>query len=209
MLQRAFPYFIPLVLVDNFVAEPEQKADAVLSDNYDGAMQVVRHLISLGHRQIAFINWKVDNDIYTFKWRKEGYLAALREAGIPLSGHLIYDCHRERYEAIEDICKELLEQDPPVSAIFCANDLLASYFISGLYKLNIRVPDDISVVGFDDVDIARHIIPSLTTVHVHKATMGATAVKALLARAANPQSINVTYTLGVQLIVRDSVRPIG
>jgi DNA-binding LacI/PurR family transcriptional regulator len=201
---------IPLVLVDNYLSGLEQKVDAVLSDNYEGARQIVHYLISQGHQHIAYIgSYQGGNPtrpIYTFEWRKKGYCAALAEAGLSIQPQLIQESDFQQPEKIYDTCRKLLEAQPCVSAIFCANDPGAVRVIKSLRQCGLRVPEDISVVGFDNVEMAEHITPALTTVHVHKEAMGAQAINALILRAADPEAINVTHTLGVELVIRDSVR---
>jgi DNA-binding LacI/PurR family transcriptional regulator len=200
---------IPLVLVDNYSSQLEQKVDAVLADNYEGAKLAVKHLISQGHRRIACMGGHISpaNNIYTFGWRKEGYCAALREAGIPINTNLILECNLRLPDEIYASCKKLFDSGEPFSAIFCVNDPVASRTIKGLRECGLRVPEDVSVVGFDNVDLAEHLTPPLTTIHVPKEAMGATAIKALEARVAEPQAVNITYTLGIHLVIRDSVRP--
>jgi DNA-binding LacI/PurR family transcriptional regulator len=202
---------IPLVLIDNSIAGVNLKVDAVLSDNYEGARQIVQYLLSQGHRHIAYIGafgkGTTRCPIYTFEWRKKGYCVALTDAGIPLDEDLIQECDSLQPEAIAQLCRRLLALQKPISAIFCANDPIAIRVIKALHLCGLKVPDDISVVGFDDVEMAEHIIPSLTTVHVHKEAMGASAVQALIARTADPQAIHTTHTLSVDLVIRGSVRP--
>lgn len=202
---------IPLVLVDNCGYLTELPADAVLGDNYEGAKLAVRHLISQGHRRIAYLGGYTlsnpPNEIYTFAWRREGYCAAMREAGLEIRSELMQECNISQPDEIKAACKKLIEAQGSFSALFCANDPTASRAIKSLREYGLRVPEDISIVGFDNVDMAEHLTPPLTTMNVPKEAMGATAIKALIARAADPQAVNVTYTLGVHLVIRDSVRP--
>ena len=200
---------IALVLVDNSCIE--QEVDAVLVDNYEGAKLAVRYLISQGHRNIAYLGGysltRPANDVYTFGRRKEGYSAALREASIPVNPALLLECNIGMPEEIYASCKRLVESGEPCSAIFCVNDHVASRTIKGLRECGLRVPEDISIVGFDNVSLAEHLTPPLTTINVPQEAMGAMAIKALEARIAEPQVVNVTYMLGVHLVIRDSVRP--
>lgn len=203
---------IPFVLVDNYCSLPEYKIDAVLADNYNGAKQITCYLLEQGHRNIAYVGgYSLDNPpnhIYTFNWRKEGYLAALSEAGIAVNDRLLYHCNIVSLEDSIATCRKLIDSHEPFSAIFCANDATASWIIKGLRECGLRVPEDISVAGFDDTTLAEHLTPSLTTIRVHKEDMGATGVRALVARIAEPHRIQITYTLGVDLIKRDSVQPL-
>ncbi|HEY3991912.1 MAG TPA: LacI family DNA-binding transcriptional regulator [Ktedonobacteraceae bacterium] len=204
----------PLVLVDNAVHIPGQQIDAILSDNYEGAREAVNYLISEGHRQIAFLGGPTSDTIqssqkmiYTFERRRDGYLAALSEAGLPVHRELVVeDCYVNNPAEVYAACKRLIASKIPFSAVFCANDPIADKTIKALRELSLNVPDDVSVIGFDNADIAEHLTPPLTTVHVHKEAMGAMAVKSLFARIADPEAIGMTNILAVELIKRKSVR---
>lgn len=196
----------PLVLVDTHI--PKLPVDSVLSDNFEGAREAVEYLISAGHRRIAFIGGPTipgmpySNKVYTIEWRSMGYRQALENAGIPLNYELI-----ESSNLVADggyaACKRLLEKKASLSAIFCANDPTAIGVLRALREEGLRVPEDVSVVGFDD-DLAEHF--GLTTVRVHKEEMGAMAVRTLLNRAANLHAPPVMITLNVELVKRDTVR---
>ena len=204
----------PLVLVDNFVRIPGQQIDAILSHNYEGAKEAINYLINEGHQQIAFISGPTTNSlrlshkrIYTFERRRDGYLAALHEAGLQVHKELVVeDCYVNNPDEVYAACKRLVDSKVPFSALFCANDPLAGKAIKALRELGLRVPEDVSVVGFDNADIAEHLTPPLTTVHVNKEAMGAIAVKSLIARIADPEAIGITSILAVELIKRESVR---
>jgi DNA-binding LacI/PurR family transcriptional regulator len=204
----------PLVLVDNYVHIPGQPVDAVLSDNYEGTKEAIQYLLSEGHRQIAFLGGPTTSSvqpphtmIYTFERRRDGYRAALHEAGLPIQEELIIEnCDVIKPDAVLASCKHLLDSGYPFTALCCASDPLADKALNALRKLGVRVPEDISVVGFDNNDIAPHLTPPLTTVQVHKEAMGAMAVKSLMARIADPEAIATTSILSVELIKRGSVR---
>ncbi|HEY7416324.1 MAG TPA: LacI family DNA-binding transcriptional regulator [Ktedonobacteraceae bacterium] len=197
---------IPLVLVDNYVPQ----ANAVLGSNLAGAKDAVQHLINMGHRQIAFIGGPMTagtpplNKIYTIERRAEGYRLALYDAGLPVP----YDLYEDGGLSTEGgykACQRLLERDKPFSAIFCANDEMAIGAMKALRDANLRVPEDVSLVGFDDIDMVEHLTPALTTVRVNKEALGSIAVKRLLALTSNPDLVNVTSMLEVELVKRDSV----
>lgn len=204
----------PLVLVDNYVHIPGQPVDAVLSDNYEGTKEMIHYLVREGHRQIAFLGGPTTSSlqpshtmIYTYERRRDGYLAALQEAGLPIQPEfIIEDCDVTNPESVLASCKRLMDLGNSPTALFCANDPLADKAINALRILGLRIPEDISVVGFDNADIAQHLTPPLTTVQVHKEAMGAMAVKSLLARIADPEAIAITSVLSVELIKRGSVR---
>jgi DNA-binding LacI/PurR family transcriptional regulator len=99
----------------------------------------------------------------------------------------------------------LLTNHPETTAIFCANDSMAIEAIRAAHDLHMRVPEDLSVVGFDDIDTARYITPALTTIQVDKANMGRMAVRVLQQRTQFPGLPPITHALPVKLIERQSV----
>jgi DNA-binding LacI/PurR family transcriptional regulator len=199
---------LPLVLVDNHV--PQYAVDSVLSDNVEGAKAAVNYLIDEGHISIAFIGGPTAagpgpiNIVYTVEQRAMGYWAALRENGLSIDDRLFEASDMTTAGGYES-CKRLLARRAQFSALLCANDETAIGATKALREAGRRVPDDVSVVGFDDIDMAEHLTPALTTVRIHKRAIGATAVKTLIARAADPDAMPVTILLPTELIKRDSV----
>lgn len=197
---------IPLVLVDNYVPQ----VDAVLVNNLEGAKDAVQHLISMGHRQIAFIGGPMIagtpplNKIYTIERRAEGYRLALCDAGLPVP----YDLYEDGGLSTEggyQACQRLLESGKSFSAIFCANDEMAIGAMKALRDAHLHISADVSLVGFDDIDMVEHLTPALTTVRVNKQVLGSIALKRLLALMSNPDPVSVTSMLEVELVKRDSV----
>jgi LacI family transcriptional regulator len=200
---------VPLVLVDNAV--PGVPADAVLGDCFGGGRAAVRHLVGLGHRDIAFIGGPFvesarplghkTNTIWSVEQRALGYLTALKEAGIEPDYRLYEGCNLTTaggYAA----CQRLLATGRRFTGIFCANDVCAIGVIRAMHEAGLTVPRDVSVVGFDDIEVARHLIPPLTTVRVDKEAIGAWAIQRLLARALAPAAISSTTCLHVELVER-------
>jgi DNA-binding LacI/PurR family transcriptional regulator len=191
-------------------------ADAVLGDCFGGARAAVGHLVGLGHRDVAFVGGPYvesrpplghrTNTIWSVEQRALGYLTALREAGIEPDSHLYEGCNLTTaggYAA----CQRLLAAGRPFTAIFCASDLCAIGVISALHEAGLSVPNDVSVVGFDDMEVARHLIPPLTTVRVDEEAIGAWALRRLLARALAPAAISSTTCLHVELVERGTTAP--
>ncbi len=202
---------LPLVLVDNYV--PELSVDAVLGDNFEGARSAVDYLISEGHRRIAFIGGPTTvggsrpiNKVYTIERRAAGYRTALLDAGLSVDYDL-YEATNLSADEAHEACKRLLARNgiDGFSAIFCANDEIAIGAMKALREAGRRIPEDVSLVGFDDIALVEHLTPALTTVRINKEALGSTAVKALLARVADFDAVNVTSMLEVELIKRDSV----
>lgn len=201
----------PLVLVDNFM--PRQSVDAILCDNFEGARLAVEYLLSQGHSRIAFIGGPLAEDrnrpvnkIYPIERRAAGYRTAMLDAGYNID-YQLYEASNLTPEGGYEACKRLLASSADFTAIFCANDKTAIGAIKALREAGRQVPEDVSVVGFDDIEMAEHLTPALTTIRINKEAMGAEAVNRLVSRANNPDLVNSTVTLGVELIKRDSVAP--
>lgn len=197
-----------VTLVDAFSLETP--VNAVVSDGYAGAYEAVSYLIAENHREIAFLggptirNIRGSNILYPIAQRANGYRSALLDAGLPFPEHLQESCDLTTdggYQA----CLRLLDAGTAFSALFCANDKTALGAMKALRERGVRIPDACSVIGFDDIELAKHFDPALTTVRVDCATLGATALKVLLAHIAEPESARTTSLVRVELIKRQSV----
>lgn len=203
---------LPVVLVDNVL--PHGPVDAVVGDNFEGAREAVAYLVSLGHRDVAFIGGptiaggRPHDAIYTIEQRAAGYRIALLDAGL-LPRDELYE-PGGRGLAVADgyaACQRLLARTTAFTALFCANDTMAIGALRALQESGRRVPDDVSVIGFDNMDMAAHLTPAMTTVRVHKRALGSVAVKTLIARAAHPAALPARITLPVELVIRASAGP--
>jgi LacI family transcriptional regulator len=196
---------VPLVLVDAYTAPPvyEGVYDAVLSDNFQGAAAAVTCLLEHGHVHIGMVGG--GDDAYpSLKARRHGYRHALRAAGVPVE--YTADC---MLEAAEGTARQFLLAHPQITAIFACNDHAALSVSRVAQSLGRRIPDDLSLIGFDDIDLAAHVQPPLTTMHVDKVAMGRLAVQLLEARLAAPSGDQVTALLRPRLVVRSTVAPLG
>lgn len=195
---------IPFVIVDHYV--PSLPVDSVNSDNEEGAYQATKYLIERGYRQPvpAMIAGPLLH--HSLHQRLLGYRRALAEY------HLVYD---ERYIAWGDTnvtggyqaMGELLNCSPRPRAVFCCSDLTAIGAMNALQERGLRIPEDISLVGFDDIDMAEHTQPPLTTMRVDKALLGIQAVRHLLDRLEDPSLTPRHTRIAVQLVERRSVQP--
>jgi LacI family transcriptional regulator len=203
---------LPLVLVDNCV--PGEPVDAVLSDNFGGGRAAVAQLVEHGHRQVAFIGGPVrvsppaasyrSDTVWSIEQRRLGYWTGLREAGIDPDDRL-YESDNLSTAGGYRACQRLLASGRPFTAIFCANDESAVGAMRALHQAGLSVPADVSVIGFDDIDVAQHLTPPLTTMRVDKEAIGAWAVQRLLTRALAPGAVAATLTLQVELVQRETV----
>ncbi len=174
---RAIATVQPLVLIDP--GPGFEACDIITIANQAGASAVVRHLVGLGHRRVATITGPERNA--DARQRLEGYRAALRASRVKIPrGYEIPGDFTEPsgYAAVA----RLLALDPRPTAVFAANDYMAIGVLGALSDAGVRVPEDIAVVGFDDMAMARYLNPPLTTVHVDAFRLGERAVEILLAK---------------------------
>lgn len=178
-------------------------ADSVGTRNTEGAREAVRHLIEQGHRRIAYCIYELHT---SFSERLAGFRDGLAEAGIEIRSDWIVTNLRDP-EAIQ----HLLVTDPgsPVrpTAIFCGNDHMASSVMQMVRAAGLRIPEDISVMGFDDDYIAPHLEPALTTMRVPRERMGRLAGEMILARLKTPDAPFREERLPTELVQRASVCP--
>ena len=160
----------PLPLVS--LAYPVQTARAINVDvdNVDGGYQAVRHLTDLGHRNIGLVvgppGWKATDD------RTEGSRRALAEAGLVLDSSWVEASSDWTLEAGYDAARALIDRQPDLTALFCQNDWLALGACGALKERGLRIPNDVSVVGYDDLPVCIFTTPSLTSVHQPSAGLG-------------------------------------
>lgn len=198
--EQNFPY----VLIDQ--ADNTENSSVVDSTNWQGAYDATCHLAQLGHTRIAFITGS--HAVQSAGDRLQGYQAALSDCNIPLKAELIVEGdfqHRSAYEA----AKQLLDKvNPGPTAIFASNDLSAFGAMDAIRERGLRIPEDISIIGFDDIPQASLVYPKLTTVRQPLEQMGRVAVKMLLEHIENPSRPPQRITLATELILRDSSGPL-
>ncbi len=189
---------LPIVLVDGYVENDQY--DAVVTDNIRGGREATTYLIAQGHTQIALIGSSADA-YPSIRERREGYIQAMTAHGLePLFG----DCALNP-DAGGEISAEILAKQPDTTAFFACNDETAIGIMKKLKSLGRRVPEDISVIGFDNIVLAQHVTPALTTMRVDKMSMGRLAAQLLFNRLDYPMSSNVRAVIQPQLFERESV----
>lgn len=189
----------PLVMIDQ--SDMTGKSSFVDATNWQGAYDATQYLIRLGHQRIGFIAGL--SGTTSAADRLEGYLTALSDHGIQNDSSLIEPgnyIERGGYEA----ALKLLDVPNRPTAIFAANDLSAFGVMEAVQQRGLRIPEDISLVGFDNLPQASLVYPKLTTIHQPLEQMGQVAVKMLLEQIQNPDLPPRHVTLATQLIVRDS-----
>lgn len=189
----------PVVLVDAYA--PYREYDSVVSDNYHGMYQAVTHLISCGHREIALVG--TGNSTFpSIVERRDGYLQAIKD--FALEPHCL-DCWYER-EQVARTLRAHISDHPSVTALVGINDETALESVRALQSMGRKVPQDISVIGFDGIALSGLSNPALTTMQVDKRGMGQNAVELLVWRLRNPTLAPMTLMMRARLVERESVR---
>ncbi len=201
LLERIDHFGLPVLLVDFEVKR--KRYPAVLIDNRGGARLAVTHLLSLGHRGIAFVCGDVDHPSLTE--RLLGYRETLAEFGITPPDSFIETSEPNSNSSCgARAMARLLERRPLPTAVFAANDAMAVGCMQETRKAGLRVPDDIAIVGFDDVETSILVQPRLTTVRVRKEELGRHAVEQLAGIILKGTTHVITTHVPVELIVRES-----
>jgi LacI family transcriptional regulator len=193
---------IPVVAIDPHTGHGGPST--VGSDNVAGARTATEYLISLGHRRIAHIRGRTD--LESAQLREAGYRESLAAAGIPFDPLLVRDGNY-RAPQTDDAARELLTSADRPTAIFAANDLSAIRVLAVAAELGIRVPEDLSVIGFDDVPEAAAATPPLTTMAQPLKEMGAQALQILLEHLGGENVARYIH-LPAELTVRASTGPV-
>ncbi|MNY09325.1 HTH-type transcriptional regulator LacR [compost metagenome] len=196
-----------VVFVNNF-AQDRQKYDCVVSDLEQATKDVLEHLLRLGHKRIGFIGGK---DYSPVKGERKGreipevrysvYEKMMREKGM-FSSTDVYSGEWTINSGYE-LMREAIRKGNLPSSFFIANDPMAIGAMRALYDENIKVPDEVAIVGFDDIDLAGFVQPSLTSVRIYTEQMGRTAVN-LLCERIKGRDIPLTVTVSTKLMVRES-----
>lgn len=191
---------IPLVIVDP-TGEPHHPVPSVGAGNWTGGLTATRHLLDLGHRRIATITGALK--VLSGRARLDGYRAAMDTAGIPVDPALV----REGYFHIEDGLlhgRALLELPDPPTAILTGNDAQAFGVYQAASEAGLRVPHDLSVVGFDDLPMAQWASPPLTTIHQPLTDMAETAATMVLTLAKGLPLTRARVEIATRLVIRAS-----
>lgn len=192
---------IPLVFID--VGPPSPGTSVLKVDYHHGIRQGVQHLAALGHRNIAFISGP--QRLHSAQSRLAAFTKSLHECGIPVHQNWVIEGDHTLDGGIV-AGQKLLSAEPLPTAVMCSNDMTALGIIHQLFRTGLRVPDDISVVGFDNVHIAEVTIPSLTTIQMSRFDLARAAFSALRAhveRGAGPEPPR-EYPITTELVVRQS-----
>jgi len=204
-VQAASESHLPLVMVDHFL--PDVELPAVVPDNFAGAYAMTQHLLEMGHRRIGFI--RGPSKYWTLGERQAGYMLAMHRAGLGPAPELVPPRVSHGGEKGFGEMQILLDLPDPPTAIFAVSDKTAIGAYRAALARGLKVPDDISIAGFDDIEEAQVLNPPLTTVQVSGAVMGRVAAERLLnlieVPGQDPSITSIKWTIPTKLVRRGSV----
>jgi GntR family transcriptional regulator, arabinose operon transcriptional repressor len=192
----------PIVLVDRYLKT--LSTDFVMTDHFGGSVRGVQYMLDQGHERIGFATWL--SPAVSMEQRYLGYQQALRERGISSDESLV--CHVEGYPTIDlTPLRSFLSHPNRPTAVFAANDQIAIALYRAAASIGLRVPDDLSVIGFDNLDLSEQLDPPLTTVAQEFTQIGQVAADILLQRIGGDQSYFHQVTISPRMIIRASTLP--
>lgn len=196
-------YKKPIVCIDTYSETTESRYVNIGLDDEEGGYQAAKYLIGCGHRKIGFLT--DDIRVGVDKMRFRGYRRALKEAGIEYSDRNFFRIRTEKDE-MDRSMDRLCDRAEDYTAVMCASDLFAVIFMGHLYDRGIRVPEDISVMGFDDNLYGRLYRPALTTVHQDPSRKGMLAARTLISMIGGEEPEQRRVIMQPSLVIRDTVR---
>ena len=201
LIQKLVDRAFPMVFVDS---GPDMPNIRVLKVDYgEGIREAVQHLAALGHRQIAFISGPLH--MRSAVARRDRFLQSMSELGLTVpSEHIVEGTHT--MEGGIKATESLLQLPEMPTAILCSNDMTAIGVLHGLHRTTHAVPDDVSVIGFDDIHLTQFVLPPLTTVQMSCKHLASAAIQALRAgiEPDQPQAQQAEWQIPTRLVVRQS-----
>lgn len=195
---------IPIVLIDSYCND--YYYHNVRIDDAYGSYLATSYLLNCGHRNIVFFSGQIKENGVMQK-RLTGYRKALEEFGVEFQEKAVFEGQID-YENGIKLAGRLLKEGTDATGIVAAADILAIGAMKGFYEAGKRVPEDVSVIGFDDLEISQYLTPGLTTVHQQISVKGKIAVELLLKHISQPELTKQEVILPLQLIERGSVKKI-
>lgn len=203
VIETLLNFDIPSVLVNAYF--PWLPIDSVNSDAFTGVLLAMRYLVDNGHQRIALIDAPEDRQDYWIRMRGLAYRHALEQVGIPVDPDLIARGDLGPAGG-ERAMQQILDRNTPFTAVMCCNDESAFGAMRALQAAGLRIPEDVSVVGHDDVNATTLVTPALTTLRVSRYDLGRLAIQMLSQRIENPDHPPHHILTAERLIMRDSAR---
>lgn len=198
-----------VVLVDQSINKDDStynKCMIVNADNYNGAYNATKYLIDRNHTKIVHITGGTTK--FSSNDRIRGYKKALEDSGIPIDKNLIINSEfveKAGYDAV----KKLFDKNIKFTAIFASNDKIAFGAIKAIKEAGLKVPDDISIIGFDDIESSKYFNPPLTSIRMELVEMAEIATKSVIESIENDVKFSANYVVPVTLMERKSCKKIG
>jgi LacI family transcriptional regulator len=190
---------IPMVFLD--VGKVDRHVSNIRVDYSRGIAQAVRHLLELGHHSFEFISGP--GDLKSARIRRSAFLKAMKEGGI-LENEYAIETGNHRIDGGFQAMSRIFDRSPLPTAVLCSNDLTAIGALGAIRRHGMGIPDDISVVGFDDIALAEFTEPPLTTVRLPRQELAGKAFAALLASLTDTSQMGIEYSIAPDLVVRES-----
>jgi DNA-binding LacI/PurR family transcriptional regulator len=190
---------VPIVFMD--VGQMGPRMSHVSIDYGHGIREAVDHVVELGHRQVAFISGPLE--LHSARTRRQAFVEGMHQHGLTANRRMLRE-GTHTAEGGEKAMAELLRLSKAPTAVVCSNDWTAIGALHAIYAAGLRVPDDISLVGFDDIPLVSYMTPALTTVRMSAREVGSTAFQALLSLIAEQHLEGDVYQIPTRLVVRES-----
>jgi len=182
-----------------------KRFDFVDMDNIQGAFQIVHHFVEHKHQEIGFINSPVE--LRNFEFRHGGFQQALKYFGLPYKSKFVFSVNSTFDGAYHDMLQLLKKGAELPTALFSSNDLIAYACIKAMKEMGVKIPEDVSIIGFDDLPMSSMMDPPLTTMRVSQRQMGQMAIQILLGRINHTlKAPTMKVNIGGKLVTRASVR---
>jgi len=207
LLERLVETRAPFVLIGFPSGQPDVHSmpyNSVGTDDYADCYEAVRYLIGLGHRRIGMLYSSLDYTVN--RMRYQGYLDAVSDHGLKVEPHFVFEA-KYAQESSREAATHLLSHPCRPTAVFCMDDYKAASVLAVATEMQLRVPQDISVMGHNDYDIATLTYPALTTVHVPLFHLGSSAADLVVQAITNPGEPNKNILLPTHIVKRGSVAP--
>lgn len=180
----------------------DDKISYVSFDDWTGTKNAIEHLLSLGKRNIAIINTNLRHRFA--RHRQEGFMAAMDAAKIIVPANWIVNLTQAEYETVASAAIQLLTSSTKPDAIFASSDMMAYAVIDVAHKLNISIPEDLAVIGFDDISFSSIINPALTTLRIPRYQIGYTSAEMLFDKISQLNNVDKNIVFSVKLVIRES-----
>jgi LacI family transcriptional regulator len=204
-IQKLKHFNLPFVLLYNTLFDKE--LNFVTIDNYKAAYEIVKFLINFGHRRIGMIAGNFSKSDRSLA-RSQAFKACLKDHRIPYQPEYLVETDLT-FEGGRSAMQALLEITPPLTGIFCSNDFIAMGAMKAIREKGLRIPDDISIVGFDDIEMASYFFPELTTIHQPAYQMGLKGAELLFKILSGELKAPQQILLQHDLVARNSCGPVN